>query len=199
MRKVAEAGHKALRTDAIASEKVGEELAHQAAERTGVPRSNCWPCAARGTQENKPKRAEEFSHPAVQIQEIIRSSPVPNQVYDRIMEGCREMDSGTNKVWPVTVPIKLFHYSSEYQRFPYLEATGPEGTVEAIRSWWASLFESTAIFYREVRGQRHRDARITVAASKSWNSVQPIDDLWLRHSRPAVIDGLGMLTWYLPV
>jgi phosphoenolpyruvate synthase/pyruvate phosphate dikinase len=64
------------------------------------------------------------------------------------------------------MPVELFHYSLECQRFPYLEAKGPEEIVEAIRSWWASLFESTAIFYREVKGQKHRDARITVAVQQ---------------------------------
>jgi len=57
MRKVAEAGHKALRTDAIASEKVGADLAYQVAERAGVHWSNCWRWAARAIQENNPKRA----------------------------------------------------------------------------------------------------------------------------------------------
>jgi hypothetical protein len=57
MRKVAEACHKALRTDAIASEKVGADLAFQAAERAGVLWSNCCRWAARAVQENKPKRA----------------------------------------------------------------------------------------------------------------------------------------------
>jgi pyruvate,water dikinase len=123
------------------------------------------------------KRLEELRHPAAQIQEVIRSSPLPDQVFDYILEGYREIGCGSTIVWPVTMPVELFHYSLEYQRFPYLEATGPEGTMEAIRSWWASLFEATAIFYREVNGQKHRDARITVAvqpvpaAESDWTSA----------------------------
>jgi len=110
---------------------------------------------------------EDLQHRAAQIQEIIRSSPLPDQVYNHILEGCREIGYGSTIVWPVTMPVELFHYSPEYQRFPYLEATGPEGAMEAIRSWWASLFESTAIYYREVNGQQHRDARITVAVQQA--------------------------------
>jgi phosphoenolpyruvate synthase/pyruvate phosphate dikinase len=65
------------------------------------------------------------------------------------------------------MPFELFHYSWQYQRFPYLEATSPEGILEAVRSWWASLFESTSIFYRELNGETHRNARITVAAQRT--------------------------------
>lgn len=112
------------------------------------------------------KRLEDLQHPAAQIQEAICSSSLPDEVYNHILEGCREIGYGSSIVWPVTMPVELFHYSLEYQRFPYLEAKGPEEIVEAIRSWWASLFESTAIFYREVKGQKHRDARITVAVQQ---------------------------------
>jgi hypothetical protein len=54
-----------------------------------------------------------------------------------------EMGYGATVVWPVTMPFELFHYSWEYQRFPYLEVAGPEGIMKAVRSWWASLLEST--------------------------------------------------------
>src|ERR687895_1887677 len=55
MQKVAEAGHKALRTRAMVSEKVGKGFSYQAAERTGIlwPAGSRW--AARVTQENSPK------------------------------------------------------------------------------------------------------------------------------------------------
>ena len=81
------------------------------------------------------------------------------------------MGYGATVVWPVTMPFELFHYSWEYQRFPYLEVAGPEGIMKAVRSWWASLVESTAIFYRELYGRRHRDTRITVAAQRTADSA----------------------------
>jgi pyruvate,water dikinase len=117
------------------------------------------------------KCIEELRQPVAQIQEIIRSSPLPDQLYDGILEGCRAMGYGATVIWPVTMPFELFHYSWEYQRFPYLEAVGPEETMEAIRSWWASLFESSSIFYRELNGQKHRDAGITVAAQRTVDSA----------------------------
>jgi hypothetical protein len=57
VRKVAEAGHKALRTRAIAAEKSGQGFSSQATQRTGIlwPAGSRW--AARVTQENSPKRA----------------------------------------------------------------------------------------------------------------------------------------------
>jgi pyruvate,water dikinase len=113
------------------------------------------------------KSIEELQSPASQIQEIIRSSPLPEQVSEHIMEGCREIGHGAAVVWPLTMPFELAHFSQEYQEFPYLEASGSLGIIQAIRSWWASLFESTAIFYRELNDQRHRDARIMVAAQRT--------------------------------
>ncbi len=109
------------------------------------------------------KSLEELQSPAAQIQEIIHSSPLPEQVGDHILQGCRELGPGTTIVWPVAMPFELVHFSHE---FPYLEASSSRGIIQAIRTWWASLFESTAIFYRELNGQKHRDARITVAAQR---------------------------------
>jgi pyruvate,water dikinase len=112
------------------------------------------------------KSLEELQSPASQIQEIIHSSPLPEQAGEHILKACQEMGQGATIVWPVRVPFELVHFSQEYQRFPYLEASGPPGIIQAIRTWWASLFEATAIFYRELNGQRHRDAGITVAAQR---------------------------------
>jgi phosphoenolpyruvate synthase/pyruvate phosphate dikinase len=109
------------------------------------------------------KRIDELVRPAVQMREIIRSAPLPDGLYDGILEGCRQIGQGATVVWPVTVPLELFHSSHQYQQSPYVEATGPEGTLEAVRRWWASLFEPAAIFYRELHGHNHRDASITVA------------------------------------
>jgi pyruvate,water dikinase len=113
------------------------------------------------------KSLEELQNPAAQIREIIHSSPLPEQVCDHILEGCREMGDGTAIVWPVTMPFELVHFSQGCQQIPYLEASGSLGIIQAIRTWWASLFEATAIFYRELNGQRHQNARITVAAQQT--------------------------------
>jgi pyruvate, water dikinase len=113
------------------------------------------------------KSLEELQSPAAQIQEIIHSSPLPERVYQRILEGCRNIGHGTALVWPVTMPFELVHFSQQCQRFPYLEASSSLGVIKAIRTWWASLFEANAIFYRELNSQRHRDAGITVAAQRT--------------------------------
>jgi phosphoenolpyruvate synthase/pyruvate phosphate dikinase len=112
------------------------------------------------------KSLEELQRPASQIQEIIHSSPLPEQVGEHILKGCQEMGQGTIIVWPVRVPFELVHFSQEQQQIRYVEALGSRGVIQAIRTCWASLFESTAIFSRELNGQSHRDARITVAAQR---------------------------------
>ena len=117
------------------------------------------------------KRLEELQQPSAQIREVIRSSSLPDEVYHPILEGCLEMGYGATVVWPVIMPFELFHYSREYQQSPYLAAADPEEIMNAIRSWWASLFDSPAIYYRELSGQRHRDARITVAVQRMPDSA----------------------------
>jgi phosphoenolpyruvate synthase/pyruvate phosphate dikinase len=47
-----------------------------------------------------------------------------------------------------------------------MEVSDSRGIIQAIQTWWASLFEATAIYYRELNGQRHRDARVTVVAQR---------------------------------
>lgn len=111
-------------------------------------------------------RLQELQQPARQIQAVIRSSPLPDGVYDRITEWRREMGYGTTVVWPVTMASELFQWSSEFQGFPYLQAANTEELLAAVRHWWASLFDATTMFLRERYGHRHRDARITVAAQQ---------------------------------
>jgi hypothetical protein len=87
-------------------------------------------------------------------------------VGEHILKGCQEMGQGTIIVWPVRVPFELVHFFQEQHQIRWVEAFGSRGVIRAIRTWWAYLFESTAFFYRELNGQSHRDARITVAAHR---------------------------------
>jgi phosphoenolpyruvate synthase/pyruvate phosphate dikinase len=64
------------------------------------------------------------------------------------------------------MPFELVRFSQQCQQPPDPEASGSLGVIQAARSWWASLFEATAIFYQELNGQKHRDARIMVAAQR---------------------------------
>ena len=81
------------------------------------------------------------------------------------------MGHGSTVVWPVAMPFEMVRFSQQRQRSPYLEASGPVEIIQAIRTWWASLFDSAAIFYRELTGQRHRDATITLAAQRVLSSA----------------------------
>jgi pyruvate,water dikinase len=113
------------------------------------------------------KDIEELYRPATQIKDIIHAAPIPESIYAGIEEGCQGLGDGPTLVWPVTVPNELFPSSGEYRQRSYLMATDWKGVIEGIKIWWASLFEASAIFYRELNGQKHRNARIAVVASKS--------------------------------
>jgi pyruvate,water dikinase len=125
------------------------------------------------------KQIDELHRPAAQIKDIIHSAPLPEPIYAGIEEGCQGLGDSSTLIWPVTMPYELFHISEEYHQSSYLMAADFEEIIEGIKSWWASLFEASAIFYRELNYQRHRDAKIAVAASKSWPHGQNSRDPWL--------------------
>jgi phosphoenolpyruvate synthase/pyruvate phosphate dikinase len=50
---------------------------------------------------------------------------------------------------------------------PFLEAEGFEGVLQAIKSWWASLFGVEAVFYHELYRQKHSDIRTVLAVQQA--------------------------------
>jgi pyruvate, water dikinase len=112
------------------------------------------------------QRIGELQRPAAQIKAIIHTSPIPEPVYSRIYTACQRLGRQATIVWPVTMPYELFRCSKEFQECPYLEASNPEELMGAIKTWWASLFDARAIYFRETNHQSHRDAEITIAAQQ---------------------------------
>jgi len=108
----------------------------------------------------------ELRRPAAQIKSIIHTSPIPEPMFSSINAACQRLGHHASIVWPVTRPNHLFLHSSDLQECPYLEAASPEEVLKAIKTWWASLFDATAIYFREINRQSHRDADITVAAQQ---------------------------------
>lgn len=57
------------------------------------------------------------------------------------------------------------------QQVTFLNVSGADGVLEAVRRCWASLYEPQAIFYRAQRGYRHDEVAIAVPVQKM---VQPV-------------------------
>jgi phosphoenolpyruvate synthase/pyruvate phosphate dikinase len=111
------------------------------------------------------KRIEEIQNPAAQIKEIVHSTPIPKSLYAGIADGYQSLGEGARYVWPTTLPSRIYHCTREYTQSSCLEVVGLEETIEAIKWWWASLFDANLIFHRELNGQKHGDAAITVVAN----------------------------------
>lgn len=118
------------------------------------------------------KRIEDLYEPATQIKKIVHSAPIAEPLYSSIVEGYQGLGDGAKLVYPVSMPHELLHGSTRYPEFSHLTAADQQEMLEAIKTWWASLFEPTAIFFRELNGQSHRDARIAVAVSAGWIQTQ---------------------------
>jgi pyruvate,water dikinase len=112
------------------------------------------------------KQIETLQRPSAQIKDIIQSAPIPEPVYSYLKEGFKALGGGIAIVWPVSLPNELLHPPNVPERCPYLQAVGLREAIGAIKTWWASLFDPSAIFYRELYGQEHRDTGITVAAQQ---------------------------------
>lgn len=111
-------------------------------------------------------RIGELQRPAAQIKAIIHTSPIPEPVLSSLNAACQRIGRQATIVWPVTMPYELFRCSREFQECPYLEAASPEELMGAIKTWWASLFDARAIYFRETNHQSHREAEITIAAQQ---------------------------------
>jgi pyruvate,water dikinase len=112
------------------------------------------------------KDIDALKEPAAQIKQIISAALMPKSLYAQIQEAYQRLGCSRVVLWPVTTPYEMLHVSGGHHQRPFLEAEGLEGVLQAIKTWWASLFGVEAIFYRELYGQKHSDTRTVLAVQQ---------------------------------
>jgi pyruvate,water dikinase len=113
------------------------------------------------------KDIDALKAPAAQIRQIISAALMPKPLQAQVQEAYQRLGCSRVVLWPVTTPYGMLHASGgQYQR-PFLEAEGLEGVLQAIKTWWASLFGVEAVFYRELYGQKHSDTRTVLAVQQA--------------------------------
>jgi pyruvate,water dikinase len=113
------------------------------------------------------KDIDALKVPAAQIRQIISAAIMPKSLHAQIQEAYQRLGCARVVLWPVTTPYEMLHASGGRHQRPFLEAEGLDGLLQAIKTWWASLFGVEAIFYRELYGQKHSDTRTVLAVQQA--------------------------------
>ncbi len=110
------------------------------------------------------------------VRELVRSTPVPEQVEQTIKEAYASLCEKSNLAgMPVAVRSSataedLPGASFAGQQETYLWIMGPNEVVESTRNCWASLFTDRAITYRLKMGFPHEEVLISVGVQKMVNA-----------------------------
>lgn len=113
------------------------------------------------------KDIDALKAPSAQIRQIINAALIPKSLHTQIQEAYQRLGCSRVVLWPVTTPYEMLHASGSRHQRPFLEAEGLDGLLQAIKTWWASLFGVEAIFYRELYGQKHSDTRTVLAIQQA--------------------------------
>src|SRR3989304_592893 len=101
-----------------------------------------------------------------QIKDRIVTVPVPAEIVRDIKEAYRQLGGGAVAVRSSATAEDLKEASFAGQQATFLNVTGEDAVVEAVRGCWASLFEARAIFYRNDKGFDHLSVAIAVPVQR---------------------------------
>ncbi|MGB6895731.1 MAG: phosphoenolpyruvate synthase [Dehalococcoidia bacterium] len=100
-----------------------------------------------------------------EIKETIVAASVPADLAEQIREAYRRL-GGSVAVRSSATAEDLPEASFAGQQATFLNVSGEENVVEAVKACWASLFEARAIFYRVEGGFEHMKVGIAVPVQR---------------------------------
>ena len=125
---------------------------------------------------------EQLQRIAKQIQDLINSTEIPEDIAEEIMDNYELLGAGKDahdlvNAKEVFVAIRssataedLPSASFAGQQATYLNIKGKEKVVAAVRACWASLFTARAVYYREKNKFEHSKVLISAIVQKMVNS-----------------------------
>ncbi len=122
---------------------------------------------------NNTKELEETSR---KIRELIKQTPMPEEVEKAIREAYRELarrlgiENPRVAVRSSATAEDMPEASFAGQQETYLNVYGEDAVVKRVKDCWASLFTARAIFYRVAQGIAHERALMSVTVQKMVNS-----------------------------
>jgi pyruvate,water dikinase len=101
-----------------------------------------------------------------QIKDLVVTVPVPEEMARDIKEAYRQLGGGPVAVRSSATAEDLKEASFAGQQATFLNVSGEDAVVQAVRGCWASLFEARAIFYRHDKGFDHLSVAIAVPVQR---------------------------------
>ena len=117
--------------------------------------------------ETRVEDAERLTELAAQLRSSLLETSVPDGVAEEIVRAYQLLGDGE----PVAVRSSataedLPHTSFAGQQESYLNVTGAEAVIDAVRRCWASLWTDRAVGYRAANGIDHRSVRLAVVVQR---------------------------------
>jgi pyruvate, water dikinase len=131
------------------------------------------------------ENTEKLQEISKQIQQLIISSEIPENISEEIQESYELLGVDERKAEDLVQAEEVFvavrssataedlpEASFAGQQATFLNVKGKQGVIEAVRACWASLFTSRAIYYREKNNFSHMKVLISAIVQKMVNSDQ---------------------------
>ncbi|MDE1832849.1 MAG: hypothetical protein KGH58_00330, partial [Candidatus Micrarchaeota archaeon] len=99
---------------------------------------------------------------SAEIRKMILSHPIPSGVKAQILQGYTRLGGAYVAVRSSATAEDMPNASFAGQQDTYLNIRGEKALLDAVRSCWASLFTSRAIYYRELNKFEHEKVHISV-------------------------------------
>ncbi len=119
---------------------------------------------------------KELEETAKKIRDMIKETPMPEEVEKAIREAYRELsrrlgiENPRVAVRSSATAEDMPEASFAGQQETYLNVYGEDAVVKRVKDCWASLFTARAIFYRVAQGIAHERALMSVTVQKMVNS-----------------------------
>ena len=129
------------------------------------------------------EKTTELQDKAKQIQDLIRSTPIPEEIEDAIVESYELLGADEKSAASLLQGEECFvavrssataedlpDASFAGQQASFLNVRGGRALIEAVRNCWASLFTARAIYYRTKQGFAHDKVLISAIVQRMVNS-----------------------------
>ena len=126
---------------------------------------------------------EQLQHTAQQIQQLIISTPIPENIVEEIEDNYELLGADKDQAHELVEGTEVFvavrssataedlpEASFAGQQATYLNIKGKDNVVVAVLACWASLFTARAIYYREKNKFDHSKVLISAIVQKMVNS-----------------------------
>ncbi len=112
---------------------------------------------------NNPDSAKNVSQ---QIRELLQEISIPRQIEDEVLKAHRELGGGAVAVRSSATAEDLPEAAFAGQQETFLNVTGEQALIEALRACWMSLWSERAILYRARQNVDQNTVKLAIVIQK---------------------------------